>query len=124
MAWWNPVQWWSGVDMEAEIERGRELDRQMDELNRRKVAEGKMTPEQYSGYVEHNDWADEYRADVTDAFWQGLKSGWDRIISPVKSVVETGKQAWTFAMLLQFALVAFAIYLAYLYFKKGGKVPI
>lgn len=81
MAWWNPMTWFDGVDLDDEIERGQRLDRELAELNQRRVEEGKMTPEQYQHFIQNNEWTDEnYRQEIYDEFWAQFGDYWDRIV--------------------------------------------
>ncbi|MCX8156609.1 MAG: hypothetical protein N3J91_09215 [Verrucomicrobiae bacterium] len=115
MAWWNPIDWWTGID--REIERGREIDRQVDEFNRRQVESGKWTEEDYQRFSERNDWAGEHwREQVHDEFWSGAYDAWTRISEPV---TETAKKTIALWVVLQWLLVLLALFLAYQW--VGGK---
>lgn len=124
MSWYNPWGIFTGgIDTEAEIARGQELDRQTDAFNRRQVESGKMAPETYRQYQENNDWAGEqYQRDVAEAFWEGAETGWDRMTAPIDAAVDTGKKVWTFWMVGQWLIVALIVYLAYRYFLGGGSI--
>lgn len=126
MSWWNPGGIFTGgVDMDAEIERGQRLDQETVRFNRQQVAEGKMSEQEFSDFQNRNEWAGEqYNQEVADAFWEGAQSGWDRMTAPVSSAVSGAKKALTWYVILQACVLALAIWLAYKYFKGGGKIPI
>lgn len=114
MAWYNPIDWFTGLNQE--IERGKELDAKISQLNQQKVIEGTMTQADYERFQQNNDWAETYQADADRAFWDGAAEGWDRMTAPVSNALDAGKQAVTTLVSLQFLLALAAIYLAYRYF--------
>jgi hypothetical protein len=60
---------------------------------------------------------------MTQAFDSGLQEGWDRITAPVSGVLNGVESTAKTALVLYFAVAALAIFLAYKYFKAGGKIP-
>lgn len=124
MSWYNPWGIFTGgIDTDAEIQRGQRLDREMDNLNQREVANGTMSRDAYDSFRRNNEFAGEqYREDVADAFWEGAEEGWDRMTAPVEAAVDTGKKVWTAWMIGQWLIVALIVYLAYRYFLGGGSI--
>jgi hypothetical protein len=114
MSWWNPIDYWSGLN--REIERGKELDAKIDQFNRRAVDGGAMTQQEYNDFVARNEWATGYQQQSDQAIWDGVNEGWDRMTAPLESAVQTGKKALTFILILQYALAGLAVWLAYKYF--------
>lgn len=115
MPWYNPIDWFTGID--AEIERGQELDRQIAEFNQRKVVEGDWAQEDLNQFARNNEYAEAYQSEVDRAFWDGAAEGWDRMTAPISSAVDTGKgllATWgamqlLFVILLGYVVVKFVL---------------
>jgi hypothetical protein len=120
MAWYNPLDWYTNVD--AEVERGRQLDAQIAALNQQRVESGEWTQNDWNNYSRNNDWAETYREDINQGFIEGAAQGWDNLTAPIKSVATGAKNTLTFFVILQYCLAGLALYLVYKFFTKGGSV--